>query len=580
MKNIRSRILQHLPQEVLIDLDKLCHDMSNTDNNKKSDRAIQILKKHNIDAQEIGPGTNRLAVLIDGYIFKIAMDKWGIRDNWNEFTTTEELQPFVTKVYECNGLIMVAEFVTVFSKEEFQKKVDDIRKILGILSEGYLLGDVGTVNKNFMNWGYRDNGEIVILDFAYVYKIKGDEMICGHKNKQGEVCTSWLDYDTNFHNLLCPKCGKKYSFIEIRKRIDMEFEERENEMAKKLSYKLTKEIQQFKGTDENTNEKEKEDMSNVNDKYSFENEETEETVEEEILTEEDEFENLLNSFRNNRSDNESSDIKESVDIIKDMDVSILSEDEEDELEEVEIYDDGEEDIVNKEDVEKYLDSEEIVDEDSLFDELLSNLKDEQKSITEEEVVSEKEEPLLDKEETVTDEKEEETPVVIEEVVEETIIPESVIIEVPLKNPEIQEVVLEEKEEEKVTEEVKEEPFITMTTNNETIFTTRKPTENKTEHPELTIGTKLETVVSSSIQILGPEVTNAPEEKPVVKKEEPKTTGTQTIILGNIDKQTEDEMRASLAEDVEEDLYDEYEDLYEETAQEQQRYKSSRKPSRF
>ncbi|WP_171567689.1 hypothetical protein, partial [Brevibacillus sp. MCWH] len=156
-----------------------------------------------------------------------------MRDNLNEFTVSKELQPYVVKTYETNELISVCEYVTLISKEEFEEQKEVIREILSIIGESYLLGDVGTVGKNFCNWGYRDNGELAILDFAYIFRIQGDELLC---SKDQAI----LNYDENFHNLICPKCGKKYTFMDIRRRITMEQEKRENEIAKQLAYKLTK----------------------------------------------------------------------------------------------------------------------------------------------------------------------------------------------------------------------------------------------------------------------------------------------------------------------------------------------------
>lgn len=190
------------------------------------------------------PGTNRFAILIDGYVFKIAMDKAGIRDNLAEFSLSQELQPFVIKVYECNGLIITTEYVTVISKEEFNNSKEEIRHILSYLSEGYLLGDVGSINKNYMNWGYRDDGSLIILDFAYIYRVLGEEMLCNGVNKDGSICEAILEYDENFDKLICPNCRKKYTFHDIRRRISKEYESKELETIKQIAIKVDKPIQE------------------------------------------------------------------------------------------------------------------------------------------------------------------------------------------------------------------------------------------------------------------------------------------------------------------------------------------------
>lgn len=268
--NVRSRILEHLSKDCIRDLFKVCDSKSTTNNNKKVEAMILVLNKYNIDYVELGPGTNRLAILIDNFVFKIALDRWGIQDNINEFIMSQELQPFVIKVYETNDLIAVTEYVTVISQEEFLAKEAEIKDILGTLAEGYLLGDVGFVKKNFCNWGYRDNGELAILDFAYIYRVIGDELLC---SKDGEI----LDYDTNFHNLYCPKCKTKSTFIDIRRKIPMEYEKRENDMGKQLAYCVTEAVTYIKDeTDKQIiNEVEnKEEPDMGKNKYYYEEEET------------------------------------------------------------------------------------------------------------------------------------------------------------------------------------------------------------------------------------------------------------------------------------------------------------------
>lgn len=236
--NITSRILQFIPKDLMMELNQIAMDVLIPDNNTKIDKMFAALDKYGVDYSEIASGTNRVAVLIDGYVFKIAMDKAGVRDNWSELSMTQELQPFVIKVYECNGLINVSEYVTVISKSEFQDSKEEMQQILSHLAQGYLLGDVGTINKNFMNWGYRNDGQLVILDFAYIYRVVGDEMMCTGLNDDGTTCEEFLEYDENFHNLICPKCRKKYTFHDIRRRIDRDFEQKELDMIKQTAYKV------------------------------------------------------------------------------------------------------------------------------------------------------------------------------------------------------------------------------------------------------------------------------------------------------------------------------------------------------
>lgn len=251
--NIKSRILEFIPEKCMLELDAVCRDVLIPDNNTKVDMMNNILNKYNVNYQELGPGTNRYAIFIDGYVFKIAMDKAGKRDNLAEFSMSQELQPFVIKAYECNGLFVVTEYVTVISKEEFLNSKDQIRETLAYLAEGYLLGDVGSITKNYTNWGYRDDGSLVILDFAYIYRVLGNEMFCTATDKNGTVCTTMLEYDENFNNLICPKCRRKYTFHEIRRKIDKEYETKELNAIKQIAFKVTKpnqDISMIQNTDE------------------------------------------------------------------------------------------------------------------------------------------------------------------------------------------------------------------------------------------------------------------------------------------------------------------------------------------
>lgn len=250
--NVKSRILQYFSKDLLTRLNSIALDVLIPDNNTKVNLMVEALDEFGVPYSELGPGTNRYAILIDGYVFKIGMDKAGIKDNWAELSLSQELQPFVTKCYECNGLICVAEYVTVISKEEFQNSKEEVRQILSHLAEGYLLGDVGAVTKNFLNWGYRTDGSLVILDYAYIYRIIGDEMKCGSLLKDDTYCQGSLDYDENFHKLVCPLCRKAHTFHEIRRRISSEYETKELNTIKQIAFKVTKPQQEIDVVANNT----------------------------------------------------------------------------------------------------------------------------------------------------------------------------------------------------------------------------------------------------------------------------------------------------------------------------------------
>lgn len=163
---IRHRIHELFPEHVLDKIVEIMDDPDNTSNNIKATKLSELLEDQGF--AEIGPGTNRLAMKKGDYIYKIAMDSYGVRDNWNEFNISMLAQPYVTKTYECNGLIAVAEYVNVISKQEFEDSKENIRSILQVLSENFLFCDLSACLKNYLNFGFRDDGMIVVLDYGLV----------------------------------------------------------------------------------------------------------------------------------------------------------------------------------------------------------------------------------------------------------------------------------------------------------------------------------------------------------------------------------------------------------------------------
>ena len=208
---VRHRIYEQFTEEDMIVILNMLRDARFRDNNEKFDYMLEHLRGRGL--LEIGAGTNRMAVKKGGYIYKIAFDTYGVKDNWQEFKMAPELQPYVTKAYECNGLVLVAEYVELMSQEEFIASKEIIRETLKQLERDYLFSDMGTIKKNFCNYGYRQgSGEIVILDYGYIYPIDRKMMTC-------LKCSHELTWTYNFNELVCPHCGSKYDPIKIRDRM-------------------------------------------------------------------------------------------------------------------------------------------------------------------------------------------------------------------------------------------------------------------------------------------------------------------------------------------------------------------------
>lgn len=182
---------------------------------KKMITILQILNEFKLNYVVLGGATNRLTIQIDGYAVKLAVNHQGFKDNFMEYSICQELQPYVTKSYETTGYILIAECVYLMDIETWKSRKADIIRILDELSQDYLLGDVGYIDKNITNWGIRDSGEIVILDYAYCHRATENLFTC---ERCGEGI---LVYDITYDHLMCGNrnsCQATYTYNE-RKRI-------------------------------------------------------------------------------------------------------------------------------------------------------------------------------------------------------------------------------------------------------------------------------------------------------------------------------------------------------------------------
>jgi predicted RNA-binding Zn-ribbon protein involved in translation (DUF1610 family) len=207
---VRHRIHELYSEKRLQEIEDIRLDPMFPDNNKRIDAILHLMR--DMDVTFIASGTNRMSYLLDGYIHKVAMDSFGVNDNWNEFKVSPLVQPWVTKTYECNGLICVAEYVNLFTKQEFVDSREHIREILKVISEDWWFCDMGLVAKNYTNFGYDDDDNIKILDYAYMERIDRKIMNC-------RACGHPLKWNNMFTTLVCSKCGREHDPIELRDRM-------------------------------------------------------------------------------------------------------------------------------------------------------------------------------------------------------------------------------------------------------------------------------------------------------------------------------------------------------------------------
>ena len=98
------------------------------------------------------------------------------------------------------------------TKQEFVDSKYHIRAILQEITEDWLICDMGTISKNWLNFAYRDDGSLVVIDYGYVYPLDRKIMHC-------KKCGGTLKWDPDFASLNCTRCGKRHDPIEIRDRM-------------------------------------------------------------------------------------------------------------------------------------------------------------------------------------------------------------------------------------------------------------------------------------------------------------------------------------------------------------------------
>lgn len=235
VREFGSLINQIFPKDILKLLYYHACRIDIPDNNDKAPEVRKILGD---EFFHIGTGTNRMTFIYTpnqdrefrggaGLIYKIALDRRGFIDNWTEFKRSYEISEYCVKAYETNLLVLVEEYVNLMDVEEFRLNRNGILEILEDLSKEYIFEDIGYNTKNYENYGYRDNGDIVILDLGYIFPIKNNEraLTCPR-------CGGSIKHNTDYTGFICQnaQCRTKYSFLDIRRRMDQSLEELEDRM--------------------------------------------------------------------------------------------------------------------------------------------------------------------------------------------------------------------------------------------------------------------------------------------------------------------------------------------------------------
>lgn len=218
----KPRLFDYIPKEKMFALFENAMDLIEVDNNVKADRIIKILGP---EFQELGTGTNRIALMRDGHVFKVALDRRGMIDNLAEYKRAAEAPEFLAKCYETNKVVAISEYVNLLSYQEYSENKTKLKEILARLTSAYVIKDLGLTPKNYCNWGYRDDGTIVALDYAYMYPLAGNEkaLKCS--------CGGNIILDSTFTTYKCdnPSCGLRYSAMEILNKMNLDAERMDDE---------------------------------------------------------------------------------------------------------------------------------------------------------------------------------------------------------------------------------------------------------------------------------------------------------------------------------------------------------------
>ena len=192
-------------------------------NNKKKFDAMDNIMLNN-GFKPLASGTNRRTyfhILNDSIVMKIAIDDQGMKDNLNEFSRQHLLFPFFARMFEVtnDGLASISERVETMTEKDFKTKyLDDVYSIIEMLyRRGLVMEDIGM--NFFKNWGIRGKDEPVILDCPYIYQVYG-ALLCKRKHHiSNEICGGEIKYDykKGCSQLVCTKCGTRYSAEQIGK---------------------------------------------------------------------------------------------------------------------------------------------------------------------------------------------------------------------------------------------------------------------------------------------------------------------------------------------------------------------------
>ena len=196
-----------------------------SDNQDKADMVTDLLS--GLGFEDRGCGTNITVMsnpLYPGVVFKIALDPYGIADNYNDINF-QDMIPRYARVYarDASCIVSVQERYYVMDQYDMARYLPIVKDYLKILKDSYLLADISP--KSFLNYGIDRKGKFVIIDGSDLYPLKqlkggftckrivkytkkGDPVYCGGK----------LEYINDYYQCRCKKCNDVMLPIMLRPR--------------------------------------------------------------------------------------------------------------------------------------------------------------------------------------------------------------------------------------------------------------------------------------------------------------------------------------------------------------------------
>ena len=203
-----------------------------SDNQLKAKQIGKELK--GIGFETIGEGTNILVManpIYPGVCFKIALDDYGLADNFNDPVLEEMVNdrlktPRYTHCLDRHpsGIVSVQERkVPILDQDRMDHFRDSILNTLAELAPDFLIVDLSPTDF-FLNYGVERNGDWCFIDASDLYPLENlpTKIRCTRAIKYDEHskkvirCGGKLRYTGDFSRIYCPDCRGEFLPSEIR----------------------------------------------------------------------------------------------------------------------------------------------------------------------------------------------------------------------------------------------------------------------------------------------------------------------------------------------------------------------------